>query len=169
MTSIDDRAGAAVGADPELRARVEDLYARYAECISDDRLEDWPDFFVEDCVYRIIPRINHDRGLPVSLILAESRGGVIDRMTAIRHTMVYSPRYVLPTISGVRLVSAEGAELSVRSSLVVYETISDTLTRLLVVGRTFDRIAEEDGILKFVERSVVLDSEALPSTIIYPL
>ena len=27
--------------------------ADYARCIDDDRLEEWPSFFVEDCLYKV--------------------------------------------------------------------------------------------------------------------
>lgn len=154
--------------DLALRARVEDFYARYAACICDDQLEAWPDFFVEECVYKIVPRVNHDRGLPVSLILAESRGGIVDRMTAIRNTMVFAPRYVAHTVSSVRIVGEEDGVLQTRTALQVHQTLADEPTTLLVVGRTFDRIAVDGDDLRFVERVVVSDTESLPSTIIYP-
>jgi 3-phenylpropionate/cinnamic acid dioxygenase small subunit len=34
-------------------ARVADLNARYADAIDADRLEAWPDFFLDDARYRI--------------------------------------------------------------------------------------------------------------------
>jgi 3-phenylpropionate/cinnamic acid dioxygenase small subunit len=155
--------------DIELRTRVDDFYARYAEVICDDELERWPDFFVEECLYKIIPRVNHERALPVSLILAESRGGVIDRMTAIRNTMVFAPRYLSHVVSLIRIVDVDGGHLATRSTLTVYETISEQATTLLIAARTFDKIAIQHNALKFVERVVICDTEQLPSTLIYPL
>lgn len=150
-------------------ARVQDFYSRYAECICDDRLEQWPDFFVDECVYKIVPRINHTRDLPVSLVLAESRGGIVDRLTAIRNTMVFAPRYVLHTVGSVRVTGRDGDDLLTRSVLTVHETPVDTPSRLLLVARTFDRLRDADGGLKFAERVVINDTEVLPSTIITPL
>lgn len=155
--------------DPRTQAQVRDFYARYAECVCDDDLEAWPDFFVADCLYQIIPRINHDRGLPVALVLAESRGGIVDRLTAIRNTMVFAPRYVSHTVSSVRIVDEQDGELRTRSMLTVHQTIVDQPTRLLLAGRTFDRVRFEHGQPRFVERVVVCDTESLPSTIIYPV
>ncbi len=157
------------GIDQELRGRVTDFYARYAECICDDALEMWPEFFAEDCLYKIIPRVNHDRGLPVSLVLVESRGGLVDRMTAIRNTMVFAPRYVSPSISSVRIVSRHDGILTTRSMFSVHQTLADELTTLLMVGRSFDKIDVGGSEFKFVERVLVSDSESLPSTIVYPI
>ncbi|WP_067464381.1 aromatic-ring-hydroxylating dioxygenase subunit beta [Actinomadura macra] len=153
----------------DTRHEVQDLYARYCECICDDALEDWPGFFVEECLYRIVPRINNDRGLPVSLVLAESRGGIVDRLTAIRNTMVFAPRYISHTVTSVRVTGQEGDDLITRSMLTVHQTMSDQPTELLLTARTFDRLRHDDGTLRFAERVVVCDTESLPSTIIYPL
>ena len=48
------------------RQEVEDLIHAYVQCIDDDRLEEWPDFFADDCLYKVIPRENADLGLPVA-------------------------------------------------------------------------------------------------------
>jgi anthranilate 1,2-dioxygenase small subunit len=39
-----------------LFAKVQELLHAYVECIDEDRLEDWPKFFAQDCLYQIIPR-----------------------------------------------------------------------------------------------------------------
>jgi 3-phenylpropionate/cinnamic acid dioxygenase small subunit len=154
---------------PELKARVEDLYARYAECICDDAIEQWPDFFTDECLYQIIPRANRDRGLPIAIMLAESRGGLIDRMTAIRNTMVFAPRSVLLTFSGIRITQRAGGILHTRSSFTVCQTLVDEVSSLLMVGRSFDRIDISQADWKFAERVAVYDSELLPATVIYPV
>ena len=45
----------------ELRFEAEELLDRYVQCLDEDRLEEWPDFFVEKCVYKIISRVNVER------------------------------------------------------------------------------------------------------------
>jgi anthranilate 1,2-dioxygenase small subunit len=35
--------------DLAVRLGVNELIAAYVDCIDEDRLEDWPDFFVEQC------------------------------------------------------------------------------------------------------------------------
>ena len=52
----------------ETRFIVEDLLLAYVDSLDHDRLEEWPKFFVEDCLYQIIPHENVSRDLPISLI-----------------------------------------------------------------------------------------------------
>ena len=43
-----------------VRLGVQELIAAYVDCIDEDRLEDWPDFFVEQCRYVITSRASHE-------------------------------------------------------------------------------------------------------------
>src|SRR5258706_7201504 len=70
-------------------ARIADLNARYADAIDADRLEAWPDFFLDDGRYRITTAENVAQGLPLSLIYATSRAMLRDRITALRDANVY--------------------------------------------------------------------------------
>ena len=48
--------------------RVSQLNAEYARAIDDDRLEDWPGFFTDPCLYSITSADNHRRGLPAGVM-----------------------------------------------------------------------------------------------------
>ena len=41
----------------ETRLAIDYLFADYGAYLDSDRLEDWLELFVEDCVYKIVPRI----------------------------------------------------------------------------------------------------------------
>ena len=47
------------------------LMAGYVHLIDDDRLEEWPDLFTDDGIYRVTTRENIELGLPASLIFCE--------------------------------------------------------------------------------------------------
>ena len=66
----------------ELRARLADLYCAYGDALDDGELERWPDFFTDTCIYKIIPRENYERNLPIALIYCESRDMLADRVVA---------------------------------------------------------------------------------------
>src|SRR5258708_28114382 len=55
------------------RCELEQLFTDYVHCLDADELERWPDFFTEDCFYRITSAENYDAGLPLGLIYATSR------------------------------------------------------------------------------------------------
>ena len=52
--------------------RVAELNAAYAATIDTDKLESWPDFFVEDCLYKITSAENHKRGYSAGIVYADS-------------------------------------------------------------------------------------------------
>lgn len=153
----------------ELRLELEGLYADYAAALDEERFEDWPDFFTEDCTYKIIPRENFDRGLPLATWLSESRNNLLDRVVAIRKTMVYAPRYMRRLVTGIRILGWDGDALQVRANYLALETLNDELTRVFNTGQYRDRIVVEDGRLKFREKLCVFDSVLVPNSLIFPL
>ena len=64
--------------------RLAELNAAYAAAIDNDRLEEWPDFFVDDCLYKITSAENHRRGYAAGIVYADSRAMLRDRVTALR-------------------------------------------------------------------------------------
>ena len=92
----------------DLRLELDALYADYVGCLDEERFEEWPEFFVEQCLYKIVPRENFERGLPLATWLCESKGYLADRVTAIRKTAVYAPRYVRRMVSGLRVLGCHG-------------------------------------------------------------
>ena len=153
----------------ELRLALEELYADYAACLDEERFEEWPAFFTDPCVYKIVPRDNFERGLPLATWLCESRGYLADRVTAIRKTAVYAPRYVRRMVSGIRVLGWTGAVLEVRANYLALETLQDELTRVFNAGQYRDKLVVADGKLKFREKLCIFDSLLVPNSLIYPL
>lgn len=153
----------------DLRLELDELYAQYAGCLNEERFEDWPNFFVEQCVYKIVPRENFERGLPLATMLCESRGYLLDRVVAIRKTAVYAPRAIRRLVSGLRIIGWTGEVLEARADYAVFETLIDDLTRVFNVGEYRDRIVVDGGCLRFKEKICVFDSQLVPNSLIYPL
>jgi hypothetical protein len=65
------------------------LNSDYAACIDADRLEDWPDFFLDDCLYKITTADNHRHGYAAGVIYADSRAMLRDRVAALREANIY--------------------------------------------------------------------------------
>ena len=153
----------------ELRLELEELYAAYAGCLDEDRFEDWPEFFTDECTYKIIPRENVERGLPLATWFSEGKSGLRDRVVAIRKTMLYAPRYVRRLVSGLRVLGWEGDALAVRASYLALETLLDEPTRVFNCGEYRDRLVVVDDRLKFREKLCVFDSLLVPNSLIFPL
>ena len=69
------------------------LYADYACAVDSGDWDRWPEFFVEDCSYRLQPRENHERGLPLATLSFESKGMLHDRVYGIKETLFHDPYY----------------------------------------------------------------------------
>lgn len=156
-------------ASAALRARLADLYGAYDEALNEGRYEDWPEFFTETCVYKITSRENFDAGLPVGLIYAESRAMLVDRVAALRKTMLYAPRLVRNLTAGVvlRALGADGMRLA--ASFAVFQTMLNEPTAVFLCGRLHDRIVDVGGNLRFAERICVADSTLVPGSLIFPI
>ncbi|HTQ74833.1 MAG TPA: aromatic-ring-hydroxylating dioxygenase subunit beta [Burkholderiales bacterium] len=153
----------------DLRLAVEELYADYAACLDEERFEDWPEFFTDPCLYKIVPRENFERGLPLATWLCESKGFLADRVTAIRKTAVYAPRYLRRMVSGIRVLGWTDAVLEVRASYLAVETLQDELTRVFNAGQYRDKLVVDGGKLRFREKLCIFDSILVPNSLIYPL
>jgi salicylate 5-hydroxylase small subunit len=162
---------AAAAVSVEDRLRIEELYARYAACLDDGRFEEWPELFTEDCVYKIVPRENYDRGLPLATLSFESKGMLRDRVYAITETLFHEPYYQRHLVSGILAApdARDSAAFVVRANYVVVRTKAGSLSEVYSAGRYVDRIVEEAGTLRFSEKICVFDSELIPNSLIYPL
>jgi 3-phenylpropionate/cinnamic acid dioxygenase small subunit len=153
----------------ELRCALEELYADYVACLDDDDLERWPEFFTEACVYKIIPRENFERGLPLALMLCESKGMLKDRVVAVRRTSVYAPRALRHLVSSLRITGEEEQAITVQANYVVLETPLDEPTRVFNTGKYVDRLVRDNGAFKFSEKLCIFDSVLVPGSLIYPI
>jgi salicylate 5-hydroxylase small subunit len=156
-------------ADLALRFEVEDLYARYIACVDSGNIEGWPDFFTDPCVYRLAPRENHDRGLPLATLSFESRGMLKDRVYAATQTLFHQPYYQRHILSGLRIVERQGDELRCEANYLVIRTKLWEPSEVFNTGRYLDKLVREDGALKFAEKICVFDSELIPNSVIYPI
>ena len=69
------------------------LHADYASAVDSGNWDLWPDFFLDTCVYRLVPRENHERGFPLATLSFESKAMLRDRVYGIRETLFHDPYY----------------------------------------------------------------------------
>jgi salicylate 5-hydroxylase small subunit len=152
-----------------LRASVTELYAEYAACLDDGRFDAWPDFFTENCRYRVVPRENYDRGLPLSTMDLQSRGALLDRVYGVQSTLFHAPYYQRHIIGPARIRGLDGAAIHVEANYLVIRTKRDAPSEVFNAGCYLDRIEQTPGGLRFAEKICVFDSELICNSIIYPI
>jgi 3-phenylpropionate/cinnamic acid dioxygenase small subunit len=157
--------------DLELQLKIENLLARYAHAIDDDRLEEWPDFFVEDGRYRITTAENFERNLPLSVIHADSRAMLRDRVSALRHANIYEAQRYRHTVSSVLAERVDANTARAVSHFMVARIMHTGEAMLFASGRCLDRIRlnGEGGRAQFEERIVVCDSRQFDTLLAIPL
>ena len=152
-----------------LLPRLWQLNADYARALDDDRLEDWPGFFAEDCLYKITSTDNHRKGMEAGLIYADSRGMLQDSVAALREANIYerqSYRHIvgMPGITG-ELDGAVRAE----TPFLVVRIMRDGKMDLFATGRYLDALVDEPNGLRLRERIVVCDSSRVDTLLAIPL
>jgi salicylate 5-hydroxylase small subunit len=155
--------------DLQLRQDIADLYAAYAACLDDGRYEEWPDFFTEDAWYRVVPRENYDRGLPLSTMSLKGRPMMQDRIYGVTNTIFHAPYYQRHVI-GLPLVTDHGNnQIGSQASYVVFRTKRDQFPELFNVGKYDDIIKSDRGKLKFFKKFCIFDNDTINNSLIYPI
>ena len=70
---------------------IQQLYADYAIAVDSGQWDQWPEFFTEQCVYKVQPRENHERGFPLATLALTSKGMLKDRVYGITETIYHDP------------------------------------------------------------------------------
>jgi len=160
----------AIPAD-ELQAghAVANLLADYAACVDSDALERWPDFFTEDCVYRITSAFNYSRNLPIGIIHADSKRMLEDRVAALRKANIYEKQGYRHIVSVPRIGRREGAIVEAEAGFLVVRILAEGSFDLFATGRYVDRVDFAAGKPRFAAKIVVLDSEKIDTLLAIPL
>ena len=153
----------------DAREGIADMLADYGHLIDADKLEEWLDFFVEDSVYKIVPRENVVRGLPLSLMLCENKNMIRDRITSLRKANVYNIHVDRHVIGRPRIVGEAAGIYSVEANYAVFQTDQDGMTRIFSVGQYVDKVFFLEDSPKFKEKVVVVDTAAVPTLLATPL
>jgi anthranilate 1,2-dioxygenase small subunit len=151
------------------RQEVEDLIHAYVQCIDDDRLEEWPDFFTDDCLYKVIPRENADLGLPVAVMFCDSKGMLRDRIVALRKANIYAPHFYRHLVSNTRILSEQAGVITAQTNYGVFQTLLDGETRVYNTGKYVDKIVRVNGQLRFKEKLCVFDTYRIQTLMVTPI
>ncbi len=152
-----------------LQFQIQDLNARYVEAIDEDRLENWPEFFLPDCRYKITTAENVRQGLPIGLIYATSQAMLRDRVKALRQANIYEAQRYRHLLSAPRLIGEEDGLVQARTSFMVARIMHTGETMLFATGVYEDRISLDSGQPLFAEKTVVIDSRQIDTLLAIPL
>ncbi len=153
----------------ELKLDVQEFYFRYAECLDGGRLQHWPEFFLDACVYRVGTRRALRGDGEDDFVFLNGKTAMRDRVAAIGQSEDYEPHQQRHFIANFRIQSASPEELRVQANFEVLRTYPEQRTEAFLSGYYLDRVAVAGRRLNFREKLCVLDSEVAPQTFVYPV
>jgi len=148
---------------------IQQLYADYALVVDSGQWEAWPEFFTEQCVYKIQPRENFARGLPLATLFLTSKGMLKDRVYGIQETLYHDPYYQRHVVGAPMVRQVQEGRIHSEANYAVFRTKYDKESTVFNVGRYLDVIVPTPDGLKFAERLCIFDSEMIPNSLIYPI
>lgn len=160
---------AITGAMDVAYAELLELHAAYVAAVDAGDWDAWVELFIDDCRYRLQPRENYDRGLPLATLSFESKGMLQDRAYGIRETLFHDPYYQRHVVGPPLIRAREPGRIRTETPYAVFRTKLSEPTTVFNVGRYLDDIVRTPAGLRFATRLVIYDSELIPNSIIYPI
>lgn len=145
------------------------LLARHGQLCDSGRLTEWLDLFAEECSYRIVPRENYDRGLPVTLLQCDNRRQLRDRVVSLLEAMKYNIHTDRHVIGMPVVLERAGGVLKVEASFVILQADAEGVGALFAFGRYFDELVYEGGGLRFKSKVAVIDNFEIPHALSTPI
>ena len=153
----------------DIAALINHVQNAYARCIDNGNLEAWPDFFEENCTYKITTADNYTQGLEAGVIFANSRGMLLDRVASLREANIYERHVYRHFLGQPWIVSEDAGEVHSETSFFVARIMRDGTTDVYATGRYIDIYRLNRDAPKLRERIVVCDSSRFDTLLALPL
>jgi anthranilate 1,2-dioxygenase small subunit len=145
------------------------LQDRYVATLDNDRLEDWPKLFTEDCLYEIVSKENEDQGMPAPVIHCDNARMLRDRVLALRHANIYEKPQYRHCLSGMEWTTDAEGGFAMRTSYVVVNTSEDGTSSIYQAGCYIDRVVRTEHGLRFASKRCVYDTLRVQTVLAFPI
>jgi anthranilate 1,2-dioxygenase small subunit len=146
-----------------------ELNAIHAELIDDDRLEEWPELFTDDCIYKVIARENHERNLSLSAIFCDSKGMLVDRIISLRKANIFPVHSYRHILGPTRIVSEHELKITAQTNYTVFMTRADGRTEIYNSGKYIDEIDCSGEKPLFTSKVAVFDTNVIDTMMVRPI
>ena len=145
------------------------LQQQYISALDNDRLEQWADFFTEECIYEIVPRENEDAGLPIGIIYCDSKRMLRDRVLSLRHANIYEVHSYRHMTSGMQIRVIDADTVETESSYVVVQTLQDGESFVYQAGRYLDVVVRTPEGWRYQSKRVIYDTSRVATLLATPI
>jgi anthranilate 1,2-dioxygenase small subunit len=155
--------------DLMLRLELSSLQDRYVAALDNDRLEEWPNFFTEECLYEIIPRENEEAGLPAPVIYCDNARMLRDRVVSLRRANIFERPSYRHCLSGLVWHQEEDGTFVLETSYVVVNSSLQGHTSIYQAGRYVDRVVRTPDGLRFKSKRCIYDTLKVQTLLAFPI
>ena len=152
-----------------LRQTLLALQDEYISTLDTDALELWPEMFVEDCLYEIIPKENVDLGLPAPVIYCDSKAMLRDRVVSLRNANIFQPVVYRHFVSGLSFETQADGSVEVKCSYLVINTSQLGQSTVYQTGRYHDVVVEIGGQWRFRSKRAIYDTSRIQTNLAIPI
>jgi anthranilate 1,2-dioxygenase small subunit len=145
------------------------LQNRYLNVLDNDRIEEWPAFFTEDCLYEIVPRENADMGLPIGIIYCTNQRMLRDRVVSLRNANIFEAHSYRHMASGLVITSQADDAVETESSYVVVKTLANGESFVYQAGRYLDRVVRTAEGWRYAAKRAIYDTSRVQTLLATPI
>jgi 3-phenylpropionate/cinnamic acid dioxygenase small subunit len=153
----------------ETRFGITDLYDAYSATLDEGRYSDWASFFTDDAVYRLVPRENYDRNLPIAIMYCDGKGMIEDRAFTTVETTIAQPRSLRHFVTAIAVREVVEGGYEVGANFLIVQTMLDRGTEIVMSGRYIDRVVQDGGRFLFARKTCVSDTLLYPTSVVAPV
>lgn len=144
---------------------------KYLAALDRQDMKGWLDCFAEEGSYICISRENEDAGLPVAMMLDDTRARLKDRVKFVDEVWsgtyeAYSTRHF---VQRFECTQAGGERYNVLSNFIVSYTNRRGGSDILVTGVYEDQIDLNGTAARFTAKKAVMDTVTTPRYLVYPI
>jgi anthranilate 1,2-dioxygenase small subunit len=152
-----------------LRLEIQMLLDQYIEVIDNDRLEEWPALFTEDCLYEIIPRENEDAGLPAPVMRCDNQKMLRDRVISLRNANIFSPQAYRHFLSGLVITASDEGSVEFTSNYLVINSNQMGQSLVYQTGRYISRVVKTAEGWRFASKRCVFETSRVQTLLALPI
>ncbi|MFN7154804.1 MAG: anthranilate 1,2-dioxygenase small subunit AndAd [Acidovorax sp.] len=153
----------------QLWTELLELQHRYVSALDNNRLEDWPGFFVEEGRYEIIPKENVDAGFPAPIMYCRNAGMLRDRVLSLRNANIFEDHVYRHSTSGLVITSVVDGVVHTQSSYIVVITSQAGDSSVYQAGTYLDEVVQQDGEWRYRSKRVVYDTSRVATLLATPI
>lgn len=157
--------------DAAVLALIDALQMKYLAALDRRDLQSWLDCFAAEAGYVCITRENHDAGLPVAMMMDDTRARLNDRVKFITEVWSgtfedYATRHFVQRLD---CKETGKSRFDVLTNFMVSYTNRRGGSEILVTGVYADVVEAAGKEARFLSKRAILDTVTTPRYLVYPV